>query len=123
MKFRGLDSNGDWQFGQGLGSYAKEADALALNIQTRILSWLGNCFFDLQKGVDWKNRLDKGQRDALIIELNTILMQTDGVIKINSLDVTMDSATRSLSVKYDVQTIYTKSFQTLISNIAGVANV
>jgi len=106
-------------FGQGLGSYAKDADALALNIQTRILSWTGNCFFALQDGIDWRNRLDKGQELNLITELNNLLIQTDGVMAINSLKTTLDPSTRVLSVQYDVQTVYTKSYRATVAAIAS----
>jgi len=127
LKFRGLDSNGDWMLGQGLGSYAKESAALALNIQTRILSWYGNCFFAMQDGIDWRNRLDKGQESNLVAELNNLIIQTDGVIGINSLKTSISSSTRAISIQYDVQTVYTRSYRATVtaiaSSIAGVQNV
>lgn len=119
MKFRGLDAGGDWQLGQGVGSYAKDADALALDIQTRLLSWKGDCFFALNDGIDYHNRLDKGQQKNLETELSNEIMQTNGVVKINSFTVTLDPKTRAFRATYDVQTVFTKSFQRTISNIAG----
>lgn len=119
MKFRGLDAAGDWQLGQGLGSYAKDADALALSIKTRLLSWVGDCFFALQDGIDYHNRLDKGQKNNLVTELSNAVMQTNGVVRIKSLSAALDAKTRALSVTYDVQTVFTKSFQRTIANIAG----
>lgn len=119
MKFRGLDAAGDWQLGQGLGSYAKDADALALSIRTRLLSWVGDCFFALQDGIDYHNRLDKGQQKNLIAELTNAIMRTDGVVRVNSLSANLDPKTRALSVTYDVQTVFTQSFKRTIANIAG----
>ena len=122
MKFRGLDSNNDWQFGQGLGSYAKDQDAIALNMKTRRLSRVGNCFFDPGAGVDWKVRLDKGQEADLKLDIDTVLIQTDGVIRINSSSLILDRDTRKISVRYDVQTIFTQSFVTTLAAITGDIN-
>ena len=45
MIVRALDKDGDWTFGQGLSNYLVNIDALAQVIQTRIKSYLANCFF------------------------------------------------------------------------------
>jgi hypothetical protein len=122
MRFRGLDSNGDWMLGQGLGSYARDAAALALDIDTRIRCWYGNCPFDPQFGVDWLNRMDKLQRDNLLIELQRMILQTNGVVRINQVTYDHNTVTRELSVTYDIQTIYSASFRATVAALAGVAN-
>jgi len=107
-------------FGQGLGSYSKEEDALALSIRTRVLSWFGNCFFDPEAGIDWKNRMDKGQKDGLINEINSVLLGTNGVVKVNSVNAVLDPETRNFRIQYNVDTIYTQSFQAIINSLSGV---
>ena len=130
MKFRGLDADSDWMIGQGFGSYAQEEAALALDIATRIRSWYGNCFFDPQNGVDWINRLEKNQVENLKLEIQAVILQTQGVIKINSMDLSFPfagdlwspgSARESILV-YNIQTIYSPSFQKQVAMISGAPN-
>ena len=47
MIFRSLDELGDWNFGKGVQDFVSGNDAIALNIKTRIQSWVGDCFFDM----------------------------------------------------------------------------
>ena len=119
MIFREVDSNNDWNFGAGKQSYATDAKAIELNIKTRILSWLEDCFFALQEGVDWKNRLDSGQQDALTNEIRTLLLQSNGVTSINSIRADFNSQNRSFLIQYDIQTIYSPSFQRALEQAAG----
>ena len=121
MKFRGIDSNGDWQYGQGLGSYAKAVDALALDIAARIRSRKGNCFFAVDDGVDYTNLLEKGRQQDFINGMSNAIMQTEGVVKINSISTDLDRDTRAISLTYDIQTIYSRSFNATIDNITGAA--
>lgn len=122
MKFRGLDSDGDWMLGQGLGSYAKEADALALDIAARLRSWKYDCFFALDDGVDYRNLLEKGQKTNLLASLQDCLQQTPGVVKINSFNPVFDPKTRLLHLTAEVQTIFTRSFRVTLNNITGATS-
>lgn len=121
MKFRGLDSDGDWMFGQGVGSYAKEQDALALDIAARIKSRKGNCFFAPNDGIDYLNLNEKGRQSDFIRAVSNTIMQTDGVVKINSVTTSTDPVTRRASLTYDVQTIFTSSFVATINDITGAS--
>lgn len=122
MRFRSLDSNNDWQLGQGVGSYAREAAALTLDIRTRLRAWKGNCFFSRLDGVDYHNLMEKNQKNNLIQDISNVLLQTNGVVQINSVSVSFNAKTRGLDLAYDIQTIFTRSFQQTIANIAGAAN-
>jgi len=119
MKFRGLDSNGDWQYGQGLGSYAQNADEIALDIATRCRSWYGNCFFDPQAGIDWPHRLEKDQQANLVQELTKIINATVGVVRVNAIVARTDPRTRACSITVSVQTIFSKSFQMEMAAISA----
>ena len=108
-KFRALDVDNDWQFGAGLNNYASNNDAVALDIKTRLAEWLGDCFFATDRGIDWLNRLGKtNQRTPLENDIKTIILQTNGVTKLNSFTTTL--AGRVFTATYDVQTIYSKSY-------------
>ena len=112
-KFRTLDENGDISFGKGLNNYASENDAIRLDVKTRILSWVDDCFFDMQAGVDWYNRLGKfGQAGLLEQDIKNIILKTEGVREITNISLTTSG--RSFSFNYDVTTIYSTSFSDLI---------
>jgi hypothetical protein len=119
MTFRKLDATGDWTFGQGLSNYAQDESAVDLNIQTRLLSWVGDCFFDLQAGIDWKHRLDMGQAQILVDEIKSNLIAAYGVVAVLSVSSNLDRVTRRLSVSYNIQTFFSPSFQQTIIQTAG----
>lgn len=113
MIFRALDSNHDWTFGRGIGCYTRENQAIGLNIKTRLLSWLNDCFFDLEAGIDWVNRLgSKNQRELLELDLRRVILQTDQVTGILSFDTSLVG--RRFTANYSVETIYSQSFQDAI---------
>ncbi len=114
MIFRNLDVNGDWTFGSGGNNYAVANQAIGLNIQTRILSWVGDCFFALTAGIDWSNRLgSKGQKALLELDLRRSILQAENVTGLNEVSVTQVG--RDFSISFDVQTIYSKSYQAIVS--------
>lgn len=85
MLFRGLTSNSDWQFGQGLESYVSGEQAIGLNIKTRLLSFLGNCFFDNLAGINWFVYFGTpGQQQQILLSTQAVILQSYGVTKVNS---------------------------------------
>lgn len=119
MKTRGLDKNHDWLLGKGLSDYVADAGAISQNIQTRILSWKGDCYFALQDGVDWTNRLGVGQQKALLEEIRALLLQTEGVVSVNNVTASYVPEKRSYTLSYDIQTIFSPSFQAEVDLSAG----
>lgn len=122
MQFRGLDGDGDFMMGQGLGSYAFDEAAVGLDIATRVRAIQGNCFWALTDGVDYRNLLEKNRRKELIIAISNAILQANGVVKINSMSANFDPATRSISISYDVQTIFSRSFKATLDNVTGAPN-
>ncbi len=119
MIFRQLTANGDWLFGKGRNDYAINDNAIGLNIKTRILSWIGDCFFALADGIDWRSRLDKGQKDALLEELKSNILNAFGVVGINSVEALFDGNTRTIHITYSIQTIFSPSFVATIDQSSG----
>lgn len=114
MIFRNLDNSNDWTFGLGVNNYVSLNTAIGLDIKTRLMSWLGDCFFDQNAGVDWWNRLgSKGQFDLLVSDLKRIISQTQNVTGLLSFSAELNG--RDFSASYTVQTIYSKSFTDSIS--------
>lgn len=119
MKHRALDVNGDFTFGKGLANYAVDEAAIELNVRTRILSWVNNCFFAMQDGIDWSRRLDVGQDQNLINDIRTLILQSQGIVGINSLTYNLNRKTRALTITYNVVTIYSQAFQAEVTQAAG----
>lgn len=110
MRFRNLTPEGDWTFGQGKSSYATQNKAIGLNIKTRLLSWLNDCFFDTGAGIDWPNRLgSKNQRFLLEQDLRRVILQSDGVTGILTFDTILEG--RNFTANYSVQTQFSDSYQ------------
>lgn len=119
MKHRAIDAAGDWTFGKGLSNYAMDEAAIELNIATRLRSWVGNCPFAMQDGIDWLSRLDVGQEAALLNDLRTLILQSQGVVGINTVSYNLDRQTRNFTVTYNIVTIYNQAFQAQVTQAAG----
>lgn len=110
MIFRGLDSNGDWNFGNGLGSYAMGEAAVLLNVKTAIMLFLGDAFWDASKGIDWLNLLGtKGTQNAILAAVRSTIVGCDGVTGITSLSSSVNDVTRTMSISATISTIYSQS--------------
>jgi hypothetical protein len=120
MIIRKLTGDHDWTFGKGLNSFAIDEKAIEENIDTRVLSWVGDCFFALQEGVDWRSRLDIGQQDELVEEVKSVILQSEGVVGVNSIELEFNGTTRVATITYNIQTIYSRDFQRVITQLAGV---
>ena len=115
MIFRNLDANGDWVFGNGNGDFVQKDAAISLNIKTRLYSWLNDCFFDLNAGIDWLNRLgSKNQRTLLELDIRRIILSSEGVTGIVSFDTVLNSQ-REFTGSYNIKTIYSPSYQDSIT--------
>lgn len=111
MKIRNLDANGDFTFGKGLQNYLTGQAAIKEDIATYLKLWVGNCFWALQAGVNYRQLLDKNQKLNLLSAIQAAILGRFGVTGIKQLDATLNPHTRALRVSYDVATIYTNSFQ------------
>jgi hypothetical protein len=105
MMVRGINSNGDWLYGKGRNDYKRNKDAVAQNIRTRLFSFLGDCFFALEEGIDWWNVLGAKSIDAVTIPVRSTILNTEGVTTITQLDATLDN-NRVLRLTYSVNTVY-----------------
>ncbi len=106
MIVRALDSDGDWTFGKGKSDYLKENAAIGQNVQTRLKSFLGDCFFDLQAGIDWWNLLGSKNIQGLILSVKTMILNTEGVTKLLELSTELDD-NRLQSLSYSMSTVFT----------------
>jgi hypothetical protein len=116
MIVRALDNNGDWTYGNSF--FKRKDDAVMQSIKTKLQSWKGDCFFDLQAGVDWTNIIGSksaNNKALAIADIKRVIAQIDAIITIDlDFDILKD---RSLTVSYTVTTIY----KTIISREVLIA--
>ena len=109
MLFRGLDANNDWQFGRGLESYVSNEQAVGLNIKTRILSFLGNCFFDILAGINWFVYFGTpGQSQQILLSTQAVILQSYGVTKVNNINLNQ-KPDGSAIINFNINTIYSQT--------------
>ena len=105
MITRSIDSNNDWNFGKDKQDYLADKEALPQNIKTRIQSFVGDCYFDLSAGVDWFNLLGTKKIDALKNAITRVILNTTGVLSLESLELSLDDQ-RRLNITYRVSSIW-----------------
>jgi hypothetical protein len=105
MIMRKLDENGDFTFGAGKNNFLTGVLAIEQSIETRLLSFLGDCFFDVAAGIDWFNLLGSKNQTALNLSVSTIILNTPGVTGILQLSIVLDT-NRNLTITYNASTIY-----------------
>lgn len=115
MIIRNLDENHDWTFGSGLANYIDGDPAIALNIDTRLLSWANDCFFDLNAGIDWLNLLGSlGQKNMLNMNIRRLILQSYGVRSLVEVSVGLN-AQRLFQVYYKINTIFSQGYQNTLT--------
>ncbi len=105
MITRALDADHDWLFGKGKNDYLVDGPAVNQNIKTRLLSFLGDCFFDINAGVDWFNLLGAKDEPALNLAVKTVILNTKYVIGLEELSVLLNRD-RLEMMSYKVTTVY-----------------
>lgn len=107
MRFRTVGATGAWAFGAGQNNYSTKNAAVALDVQTRVLSFLGDCFFDLGAGINWINLLQSKNVTAIQLAVSAVILNTQNVTGILQLSIKLNAA-RQLSIAYAATTTYSK---------------
>lgn len=105
-RVRQIDVDHNWLYGKGQNDYVRGNQAIGQNINTRLNSFLGDCFFDLSAGIDWFNLLGEKNQIALNLAISAVILNTQNVTGILQLSVDLGAVTRNLRVAYKVQTTY-----------------
>lgn len=108
MRVRAIDSQGDWTFGKGRSNYITDLAAIRQNIRTRLLSFLGDCFFATNDGIAWFDLL--GSKDQLQVNLavSSVILNTQFVTGLQQLSISLND-NRQLTIQYEVQTAFSKN--------------
>lgn len=112
MIFRGITATNDWTFGKGVGSYFTREQAIAANLKTALLFFLNDCFFAMTTGIDWWNLLgskNPAAKNNIMLQTRQTIIQAEGVVRINSVDVQFSSPTRRITILYNIDTVYSRN--------------
>lgn len=108
MKVSKLDKNNDWTFGRGFANYANASSAIAQNIQTRIKSFKRDWYLDSDANIDWLTLLGtRGIKiETIRQQVERTVQQTDGVARVDEINLNLNRATRELTLTINVVDIY-----------------
>ena len=118
MKIRGIDSQNDWLWGQGLQSYQTGSAAIAENLVTSLQCYLNDAFWQMDFGVDWWNLIGARNPAAeanILLQTRGIIINSFGVTAITSVSASFNSLTRKLNLQYAVSTIYSTNIEGTVS--------
>ena len=105
MKVRSIDRTKDWQLGKGKNDYKKDVNAVIQMIETRLKSFLGDCFFDLAEGIDWFYFNGSKDSEELKIAITARILNTPNVISASEV-ITEVGKGRIFLIQFTVNTIY-----------------
>lgn len=110
MIIRALTSTGDSTFGSGTENFKSGQLAIQENIQTNLYCFLRDCYFDIQKGIDWIRFFSvPTQAQEITLSVKGNVLQSFGVVKINTLDVSV--VNRKIFIQMNINTIFTTNYQ------------
>lgn len=106
--FRRPSPTGDMTFGHGMANYARDSEACALNIRSRLLTILGEWFLDTDAGVPYLEQIFVRPSSLPLAEstLKKVILETTDVATLNSFDISLDHNSRQVAVNCNVTTIY-----------------
>lgn len=107
----GLNSKGDLS-----GSIVSKKEEVAQRVVNRLRRELGEWFLATNSGVPWYNDTNEsrqgllgmsiGKKSTIDLVLRTVILETEGVDAINSVNYLFDAATRTYSVYFSIVTEY-----------------
>ena len=118
MRYRKLDSNNDYSFGNSaLDFYYNVPDAVGQAVETGLLLWLGEWYLDTSQGTPWIEgvlgrqtiQTVNGQTSNQVVANGTIqnrVLSIQGVVNIQSYASQFNTEKRTMSVQMLINTIY-----------------
>lgn len=107
MRYRKLDSNGDYTLGTGADFYQDQPEAVAQAVLTRLLLHTGEWFLDVTDGTPWgADVLGKYTLSTYDTVIQQRILSTPGVQGIDSYTSSIDMNARTLTITATIDTIY-----------------
>jgi len=115
MAVRKIDSNGDWTFGRGKANYIKGSDEIKQNVATRIRSFQGDCFLDIEQGIPWIDLLsNKGTERRILRAIEKTIMQTVGVVSVSNIRIVETDSNRNATIEASYTDVYGQNITSLV---------
>nr|WP_314614269.1 hypothetical protein [uncultured Pseudomonas sp.] len=108
MRYRKLDANGDYTFGNQQADFYKDIpEAVGQAVMTRLRLSKGEWFIDTADGTPWSTEV-LGERTAATRDaaIKKRILGTPGVVQIDSYDSSIDASTRRFTVNATITTAY-----------------
>lgn len=108
MQVRRLDRNHDMTFGRGLASLARNQEAVAQRVKTRLYLLQAEWFLDTDAGVPYLQRVTAKPTDLFYTEsiIKKTILETEGVEEITSFEMDYNRESRKLEIVATVTNIY-----------------
>lgn len=108
MRYRKLDDDGDYSFGQGQNNFhINTPEGVAQAVMTRLKFWVGEWFADTSDGTGWSTDVLGKFTDHLFeLMIRQRILSTQGVLRVDSFDSQFDGEKRKLSIQSTITTIY-----------------
>lgn len=107
MRVRRIDADGDWTFGRGRASYAATGESVAQRVRTRLQSFRGDWFLDLDHGLPWFEHMAKpANLDLLEADLKRCILETPGVATLTAFSMNLDRDPRKCTVSATITDVY-----------------
>lgn len=106
MKVRKLSASGDYMMGHGDLDFSQDTpEAVAQNAMTRLALWRGTWFIDTQEGTPWLQQI-LGKHEAADVVIRSRILETPGVLSIESFESILDPDSRRLTITATLNTQY-----------------
>lgn len=121
MRYRTLQPDGDYTFGQQNEYLTNSAASVAQAVLTGLLLHQGEQFNNLDVGMPWETQvLGYGTKSLYDAAIKNQILQTQGVLAIISYSSTINPAKRSLFVSATMKTIFGPvDFNKLFGGLGG----
>jgi hypothetical protein len=108
MKYRKLDNEGDFVFGNGnMDFLLNTPEAVGQAVVTRLKLWVNEWFLNVEEGTLWlQGVIGKQQQTTVDTILRSRILETEGVTDITSYESIIDPDTRKLSLNVTIDTLY-----------------
>lgn len=108
MIVRRIDENHDMTFGRGIADMARDDEATAQSVKTRLLLLRGEWFLDTDAGVPYLQQIAIKPANLPLAQaiIKQTILETEGVAELRSFGMTFDRETRRLTIQATVTNIY-----------------
>lgn len=108
MRYRKLDANGDYSFGQGQANFwVNTPEGVGQRVKTRLGLFTGEWFLDTTEGTPWQTSvLGKYTQSAYDKVIQDRITSTPDVLSLDAYSSTLDPNKRALTVSATITTAY-----------------